>query len=130
MAFDGESGRASEQWNHDRPRRHSGKHLASLQVCTNGLLRGEKLELQAVLRALINTVQTEMTLRLMPRNSADRIIAALAAQQAPIAVLAALRGLDQSKNRPARYDPKQRAQRAKCAAPETCVRENSALAEI
>src|SRR5271167_1247122 len=98
MALDCESGRASQQWNYDCPRRQSGDHLASLQVRTHGLLRGKKLELQAVLRTLINTVQTEMTLRLTPRNSADRIIAALAAQQAPIAVLAALRSLDQSKN--------------------------------
>jgi hypothetical protein len=59
-----------------------------------------------------------MTLRLTPRNSADRIVAALAAQQAPIAVLAALRGLDESKNRPARYDAEQSAQWAKCPAPE------------
>src|SRR5450759_5080442 len=119
MALDCKSGRAAQERNHDCPRRQSGEHLASLQVHTDGLLGGEKLELQAVLRTLINTVQTEMTLRLAPRNSADRIVAALAAQQAAIAVLAALRALDQSENRPARYDPEQSAQWAKCPAPET-----------
>src|SRR5271157_1289617 len=118
MALDCASRRASQQWNHDCPRRQSGEHLASLQVQTDGLLSGEKLELQTVLRTLTNTVQTEMTLRLTPRNSADGIIAALAAQQAAIAVLAASRGLDESKNRPARYDPEQSAQWAKRPAPE------------
>src|SRR5271157_4800461 len=94
MALDCESGRAAQQRNHDRPRRQSGEHFASLQVHTDGLLGGKELELQAVLRTLINTVQAEMTLRLTPRNPADWIIAALAAQQAAITVLAALRGLE------------------------------------
>src|SRR5208282_2211638 len=98
MVLNCESGRASQQGNHDRSRCQSGEHLPSLQVHTDGLLGGEELELQAVFRTLINTVQTEMTLRLTPRNSSDRIVAALAAQQAAIAVLAPLRGLDQSKN--------------------------------
>ena len=63
MAFDCEPGRASQQWNHDCPRRQSREHLAPLQVRTDRLLSGEKLELQAVVWTLINTLQTEMTLR-------------------------------------------------------------------
>ena len=65
----------------------AGEHLAPLQVHTRGFLPGKKLELQAVLGTFIHTIQAEMTLRLTPGNTADRVVSALAAQQAAIAVI-------------------------------------------
>ncbi len=52
---------------------------------------GKELELQAVFRTLIHTIQTQVTFRLMPRNAARGIVPALAAQQASVAIVAVLR---------------------------------------
>ena len=59
-----------------------------------------------------------MAFGLMPGDATDRVVAALAAQQAAVAIIAMLRILDQPKHGPARHDAQQRTQRAQCAAPE------------
>src|ERR1039458_10823208 len=66
------------------------------------------------------TVETHQALGFAPRRSADRIIAALTIQQAPVAFVATRRILVQPQNRPARYCAEQRAQRANRTAPQPC----------
>src|ERR1017187_6465878 len=69
----------------------------------------EELELQAVVRATAQAVHAHQALGLAPRRAADRIVAALAVEQAAIAFVAGGRILVQRQNRPARNRNKQRA---------------------
>src|SRR5947207_2489232 len=59
-----------------------------------------------------------MALGLVPWNPARRIVAALAAQQAAVAIAAMLRTLHETEDGPTRHDPQQRTQRTQCPAPE------------
>src|SRR5208337_5417578 len=63
-------------------------------------------------------VHAHQALRLPPWRAADGIVAALAMEQAAVAVVARLRILVESQQRPLRHRAQQRAQRANRTAPE------------
>ena len=79
----------------------------------------EEAKLQAAVRATSHAVHAHQALGFAPRHSANGIVAALAMQQAPVALVAARCILVQSENRPARHRSQQRSQRANRAAPQT-----------
>ena len=64
-----------------------------------------------------------MALRLVPGYAADRIVAALAAEKAAIAVVAVLGMFHQSQDRPTRNDAEQSAERTECSAPKAAYTE-------
>ena len=78
----------------------------------------KKRNCKAVVRAAADAVHAHQALGLAPRRAADRVVAALAVQQAAIALVAAGWVLVQSKHRPPRDRAQQRAQRANRPAPE------------
>ena len=90
----GKAGSTSRQRPHSDTSSQTGQNFPSLQVRPDTLLFREKLKSQPVLRTFIHAVKAQMALRLSPRHAADRIVAALAAEKAPIAVAAMLRILD------------------------------------
>jgi len=83
-------------------------------------LRREEFELQALFWTLVNTIETKVTLWLMPRNTTDRVVASLTAQKTAIAVVALLGILEQSPHRPTRENSQQCAEGTDCATPESC----------
>ena len=88
----------SHDWNQGCSCHYAGQNFSPFQIRTSCFLVGKELEVQSVFRTLVDTVQAEMTFRLMPRNAANRIIAPLTSQQAPVAVVAVFGILDESQH--------------------------------
>lgn len=118
--FRGKGGGGAHQGKHCGADRKAGEDFTALQAGSfAGVALGEKGELEAVMRTFTDAIQAEETFGFSPGHAADRIISALAAQEAAIAVIAGHGILLKAENGPARDESEQRTQGAESATKET-----------
>ncbi len=111
-----------QEGDQDGARGHARDQLSALHFrrFTDRRVAGRRADGEAdtVSGAVANAVEAQVALRLAPRGPRNRIVAALAVQQAAAAVVARGRVLFQVNERPARGNSEQAAERAQGAAPE------------
>ena len=106
------SGRAHQR-NNGNSGGEAGEDLAAFEAGSFKSVTAKKeLKFQAVVRAFPNAIQTKMTFGFAPGNTADRVVATLAAKQAAIAVVAGDSMLLQPEDGPAREETEQGSQGA------------------
>jgi len=116
----GEGSGDAHQRENRRTGSQAGKNLAPLEAGgLQGIATREKLKFQAVVRALTDAIQAEMTFGPAPGNAADGVIAALAPKQAAIAAVTGNGVFLQAEDGPAGNESEQRTEGAKRAAKES-----------
>ena len=110
MATLSEATIGAKDWNRGHSRSNSGDGAAAAQVWRcDFLLIPEESEFERSMRATADAVHAHKALRFAPRNSADRIVTALAIEKASIALVATGCVFVEAKDGPARNRSEQRA---------------------